>query len=40
MKAASNGGKTAHTLERVKELVASEGPGGFVSQVLGEELGV
>jgi hypothetical protein len=40
MKAASNAGKTAHTLERVKELVASEGPGGFVSQVLGGELGV
>jgi hypothetical protein len=39
MKAASNIGKTAHTLERVKELVATEGPGGFVSQVLGVELG-
>jgi hypothetical protein len=40
MKAASNAGKTAPTLERVKELVATEGAGGFVSRVLGDQLGV
>ena len=40
MKAAANAGKAAETLERVKLLVANEGPGGFVAQVLGSELGI
>ena len=40
MKAAANAGNAAQTLERVKQLVGNEGPGGFVSQVLGRELGV
>jgi len=40
MKAAANAGKAAQTLERVKQLVGSEGPGGFVAQVLGSELDV
>jgi hypothetical protein len=40
MKAAANGGNGAQTLERVKQLVRNEGPGGFVSRVLGRELGV
>lgn len=38
MKAADNAGEAARTLERVKQLVGSEAPGGFVSQVLGKEL--
>ena len=40
MKAAANSGNAAQTLERVKQLVGNEEPGGFVSQVLGRELGV
>ena len=40
MKAAANAGNGAQTLERVKQLVGNEGPGGFVSRVLGRELGV
>jgi hypothetical protein len=40
MKAAANAGNSAQTLERVNQLVGSERPGGFVSQVLGRELGL
>jgi len=40
MTAAANAGSTVETLERVKQLVANEAPGGFVSQVLGRELGI
>ena len=40
MKAAANVGNGAQTLERVKQLVGYEGPGGFVSRLLGRELGV
>jgi hypothetical protein len=40
MKAAAKAGESVQTLERVKQLVGSERPGGFVSQVLGKELGV
>jgi hypothetical protein len=40
MKAAANVGNTEQTLERVKQLVGNEGPEGFVSQVLGRELGL
>jgi hypothetical protein len=40
MKAASHAGETAQILERVKQLVGSEGPGGFVSGILGRELGL
>jgi hypothetical protein len=40
MKAAANAGETAQTLERVKQLVGTEGPGGFVSGTLGRELGL
>jgi hypothetical protein len=40
MKAAANAGNAAQTLERVKQLVGNEGPGGFVWQVLGSELSV
>jgi hypothetical protein len=40
MKAADYAHATAGTLERVKQLVSGEGPGGFVRTVLGRELGV
>jgi hypothetical protein len=40
MKAAANADNSAQTLERVKQLIGNEGPGGFVSQVLGRELGL
>jgi hypothetical protein len=40
MKAAENCSSVAETLERVKELVANEGSGGFVTTILGRELGL
>ncbi|MDQ6616527.1 MAG: hypothetical protein M3083_17745 [Actinomycetota bacterium] len=40
MKAAANGGRVDETRERVKQLVASEGPVGFVARLLGAELGL
>jgi hypothetical protein len=40
MKAAGNGGNIAEAQDRVKRLVANEGPGGFVTRVLGRELGL
>ncbi|MHB8264099.1 MAG: hypothetical protein ACYDGY_10220 [Acidimicrobiales bacterium] len=39
MRAAVNCGSTAETQERVKKCVTSERPGGFVTKVLGGELG-
>jgi len=40
MKAAEYGGTTAEARERVKGVVANEGPEGFVTRVLGSELGL
>lgn len=40
MKAAEKAGATAETRARVRELVAGEAPGGFVSNILGRELGL
>lgn len=40
MNAARNTGDLAGTHQRVKRLVANEGPGGFVTSVLGRELGL
>lgn len=40
MKAAEKNGCVAETRERVKKLVASEPPGGFVAMILGRELGI
>jgi hypothetical protein len=39
MKAAEKNGNVAEIRERVKGLVASEAPGGFVTRILGRELG-
>jgi hypothetical protein len=40
MKAAENAGTVAGTRERLRRLVASEGPGDFVTRVLGREFGL
>ena len=40
MKAAEYGGTMAEARERVKGVVANEGPEGFVTRVLGSELGL
>ena len=40
MKAAEYGGTLAEARERVKGVVANEGPEGFVTRVLGSELGL
>jgi len=40
MKAAEKAGATPETQARVRELVAGEAPGGFVSNILGRELGL
>jgi len=40
MKAAEHAGTIAEARERVKQLVAQEGPGGVVTRVLGGELGL
>jgi len=40
MKAAERAGTIAEAWERVKQLVAQEGPGGVVTRVLGGELGL
>jgi hypothetical protein len=40
MKAAEYGGSMAEARERVKGVVANEGPEGFVTRVLGSELGL
>ena len=40
MKAAEKNGTIMETRERVKALVASEGPGGFVARIIGRELGL
>src|SRR5687767_7407476 len=37
---ADKAGATPDTRARVKKLVASEGPGGFVAKILGRELGL
>jgi hypothetical protein len=39
MKAAEKNGNIAEIRGRVKGLVASEAPGGFVTRILGRELG-
>jgi hypothetical protein len=40
MKAAEKNGTSMETRERVKALVASEGPAGFVAWIIGRELGL
>ncbi|MGH2652174.1 MAG: hypothetical protein ACRDHK_13310 [Actinomycetota bacterium] len=40
VKAARNTDNIADTHERVKQLVANEGPGGFITSVLGKEPGL
>ena len=40
MQAAEKSGRVAETRERIKEIVLGEGGGGFVSAVLGRELGL
>jgi hypothetical protein len=40
MRAAQKAGNVAETRDRVRAVVAGEGPGGFVSRILGRELGV
>lgn len=40
MKAGEKAGNAAEIRERVRSLIASEKPGGFVSRILGRELGV
>ena len=40
MKAAEKNGNAFDIREKVKQLVASEAPGGFVRRILGRELGL
>jgi NAD(P)-dependent dehydrogenase (short-subunit alcohol dehydrogenase family) len=40
MKAAEKNGTIMETREKVKALLASEGPGGFVAEIIGRELGL
>jgi hypothetical protein len=40
MKAAETGANTAEVRERVRQLVGAEKAGGFVSRILGRELGL
>jgi hypothetical protein len=40
MNAAEHADRTAETQERVRQLVAQERPGGFVTSVLGRDLGL
>jgi hypothetical protein len=40
MKAAEKAGTAIETRSLVRKLIADEGPGGFVSQILGRELGL
>jgi hypothetical protein len=40
MKAAEKSGTAGEVRQRIKTMVGDVGPGGFVSQVLGRELGL